>query len=139
MPKRNGQPGAPGGSIIASRSYDVRQRDGSTTTATIQFLQPEQVCIGEWKCGVIIEGLSGFTRPAWPRGVDAFQALLLAFWFAEAALLGSEEHRSRRLTYLGSRKLFLVKDMVPMLAKLPAGRHAPKRKRRQVPSRRAGR
>jgi len=49
--------------VIATRVYEVRQRDGSKTKASVRFLRPERCAPCEWKSGVIIKGLSGFERP----------------------------------------------------------------------------
>ncbi|MGO8998275.1 MAG: DUF6968 family protein [Polyangiaceae bacterium] len=92
--------------VIASRTLELRHRDGSSTPVVVRIGRPEPIDDGRnYRCEYEIEGLST-TKRAWLGGVDGAQALWMALVGVGIVLRTSEEGKEGRITFDGGEDLF---------------------------------
>lgn len=97
--------------VVASRTYELRRRDGSMGTVTLSIDEPRFVEEGDWRCRIHLAGLPSLARrdDSYEQpGVDRIQAILGALAVIRVTLLSSAEYREGRLTKYGRPFLDLL-------------------------------
>ncbi|CAM5328912.1 hypothetical protein SAVIM338S_00884 [Streptomyces avidinii] len=90
------------GEVIASRQLVADRKDGSSFPVVIRLGAPRRDCdpTGDWVCPCQLDGLEG-SRVWMIHGIDAVQALQLAFVGLKGQLVSLAEAEGLTFTWLG--------------------------------------
>jgi hypothetical protein len=92
--------------VIASRTYELRNPDGTTAPVTLRIRRPFRANGPEHRCKYEIDGLARRVS-MYAAGEDEVQALWLGLVGAGLHLRHSPEGRAGRITFGGGPDLFL--------------------------------